>query len=162
MLELVIALAVGGIVVLLTHAVTVTLADAAERVVRSRVEMDSTANALRSLRQWLLMVEGGSSRFTGLPAEVSFTTWCVVPAGWLERCSLVIAPDTSGGLIARPSLGEEIVVLRGVPRRPFLYLTDPAHGGTWFERWGQGVTVPAALGIVTGQDTVILRLGSGS
>ena len=61
--------------------------------------------------------------------------------------------------VSKPSTGERIVLRRGFSVGTLRYLNTPAGGGQWFRVWGHGITAPLAVGVITDDDTMIVRIG---
>jgi prepilin-type N-terminal cleavage/methylation domain-containing protein len=165
LVEIVVALAVAGVVLLGARALLSGLADHAGRIsTYSRVN-ERDANAERLLRSLIGQLEVGTSdaaTFGGTEREATFTTWCDVPAGWQERCDVALVIDTLEArnvLLARFTSGRAVVLRDRFQRGSFRYLQDADAGGTWFRVWGTGVTTPLAIGVVLDRDTLILRIG---
>jgi prepilin-type N-terminal cleavage/methylation domain-containing protein len=166
LIELIVAITLSGIVLLGARALWESLAWSVDRL-RVEVAADArAANGERLLRSLVGRLEVGtdqSHEFAGDPQHVTFTTWCDVPSGWLERCeaALAIQPDSGGAeqLVVRLSTGEVIVVERGFSVGVLRYLNDPGGGGVWFRSWGHGITAPLAIGVITDRDTAIVRIG---
>lgn len=165
LIELLIALAIAGSVVMTARMLLEQLADDAERLVAHASETDSDANADRLLRELVLRLEVGTDsarRFAGDERAARFTSWCEVPRGWQERCTVTLALDFEGRdpvLAASLSTGELLVLQRGFRSASLRYLGDAARGGTWFRSWGESITAPLAIGVVLDADTLILRIG---
>lgn len=165
LIEVVVALAVGGVVILGAHALLAAVADGADRITHASVEADRIANGERLLRALLGRLEVGTDstrRFAGDEREARFTSWCDVPAGWLERCEVHIAVRTDGAggtLSVLLPTGIAVEVRRGVGPLSLRYLTNAAEGGRWVRTWGASLTAPLALGIVSDRDTMIVRIG---
>jgi hypothetical protein len=163
----VIALALGGVVLLGAHALVVALADEAQRLPEDAAVSDREANGERLLRALVGRLEVGTSQvaqFSGEPTTARFTTWCDTPAGWLERCNVVLAIDSLGpgerALVARfPDGGQTVLMRRGVQAGGLRYLNSAANGGEWFRTWGRGITAPIAIGVLLPHDTLIVRIG---
>src|SRR5688572_10408256 len=141
------------------------LADDAERLVAHAATNDTEANAARTLGDLVSNLEVGtadSRRFAGEERDARFTSWCDVPRGWQERCTVTLAIETQGPesvLVASLSTGELLVVRRDFSTAALRYLGDAARGGTWFRSWGESITAPLAIGVVLDADTLILRIG---
>jgi prepilin-type N-terminal cleavage/methylation domain-containing protein len=163
--EILVALAIAGTVVVTARMLLERLADDAERLVAHAATNDTEANAERTLRELVSRLEVGtddSRRFVGDERTTRFTSWCEVPRGWQERCTVTFAIDTEGPervLAASLSTGELLVLRRGFSNATLRYLGDAARGGTWFRSWGESITAPLAIGIVLDADTLILRIG---
>lgn len=159
------ALAIAGIVVVTARWLVEQLADDAEGLVAHAAVNDQEANAERTLRQLVSMLEVGTPearRFEGEERAVRFTSWCEVPRGWQERCVVTLAIDRQGSesvLAASLSTGELLVLRRGASNAVIRYLGDAARGGTWFRSWGESITAPLGIGIVLDADTLVLRIG---
>ena len=159
------ALAIAGTVVVTARLLVEQLADHATRLVGYAVTTNSDANAERTLRELVSRLEVGtdhSRRFAGEEGATRFTSWCDVPRGWQERCTVTLAIERQGSepvLVASLSTGELLMLRRAFSNAAFRYLGDAARGGTWFRSWGESVTAPLAIGIVLDADTLILRIG---
>ncbi len=165
LVEMLVALAIAGGVVMSARLALEALADNAHAVVEHATVSDTEANAERLLRRLISTLEVGTddaSRFAGDERTVRFTSWCDVPNGWQERCTVTLAIDQEGTeplLAASLSTGELFVMRRGFEAASLRYLGDAGGGGRWFRSWGEGITAPLAIGIVLDADTVILRIG---
>ena len=167
LVELVVALAVGGVAILGARSILATLADHADSIALVAAETDRIANGERMLRAIVgrLDISADSAAFAGDEHQMRFTSWCEVPSGWQERCKVTLAvipsatsSDTEVVAVVL-STGEVIALLARPPPMRFRYLLDPGHGGRWLERWGAGITAPVAVGIVNESDTLIVRIG---
>lgn len=165
LVEILVALAIAGTVIVTARMLLEQLADDAERLVAHAAANDTEANAERMLREVVSSLEVGtddSRRFAGDERVTRFTSWCEVPRGWQERCAVTLAIDTQGPepvLAASLSTGELLVLRRGFSNATLRYLGDAARGGTWFRSWGESITAPLAIGVVLDADTLILRIG---
>ena len=168
LIEVVVALALGGVVLLGARMLLGELADGERRMAESAAVVEADANGERLLRTLLGRLDMGASdqlRFGGTPNLVRFSSWCDVPSGWLERCGVELtieAKGDSGALVVRFNDGSEIPLRRGFRSGTLRYLNTPANGGEWFRSWGTGVTAPLALGIILDGDTLIVRIGERS
>ena len=167
LVELLVALMVGGVAILGARAVFASLADHADRVLEVAAISDREANGERTLRALVGDLDMGSTTattFGGDAHEARFTSWCSTPSGWKERCVIrlaVLPRDASDGssvVVVFPD-GQMLPLLAANAGMGLRYLRDATNGGTWFERWGTGITAPLAIGIVTDRDTLILRIG---
>jgi prepilin-type N-terminal cleavage/methylation domain-containing protein len=153
LLEVVVALAITGLVVLGAHAVMARLGDDAEHLAVTAARDDGEANADRLARDLLGRAEAppaGGPRFVGNDRTVRFTTRCDVPAGWQERCQGEIGIVEVNGVPTAGltlSTGEALVLRRGFGRATLRYLYDPAEGGTWVSQWSSSFSLPWAVGL---------------
>jgi prepilin-type N-terminal cleavage/methylation domain-containing protein len=168
LVELLVALVVGGVAILGARAVLAALGDHADRVSEAAASADRTANGERTLRALVGNLEIGTTpdaSFGGDEHQMQFTTSCPTPSGWQERCVvrvIALRPDSLAGrsiVVGILPTGEILPLLADVTGPRFRYLRDAGNGGTWFHSWGNGITAPVAIGIVTERDTLILRIG---
>jgi prepilin-type N-terminal cleavage/methylation domain-containing protein len=165
LIEILVALAVSGLVVLSARALMEAVDDAATRIGVRAESSDRTANAERLLRAVVGRLEVGtpaSGQFGGDERSAQFTSWCERPGGWLERCAvtLVLRPERGGTAVALElSTGETITVARGSGRAELRYLSDARGGGSWIRVWGSGITAPLAIAVFLERDTLLLRIG---
>jgi prepilin-type N-terminal cleavage/methylation domain-containing protein len=174
LLEVIVAMAVGSLVVLGARAMLVMVADGGDAAREAAIEADRAANAEAVLRRLLADLELGTDpamHFSGAPDEARFSTWCPVAGGWIERCRATLAIEATrdgAALVATLSAGggspdERLELRSGLDRAELLYLSDAARGGRWFRVWGEGITAPLAVGLVVDSagrtDTTILRIG---
>jgi hypothetical protein len=182
-----IALALGGMLLLGARALLENVADQEHRIAETAAAVDAEMNGERLLRALAGGLEVGtdeSAPFEGTPTNVQFSTWCDRPQGWQARCDVMLLVDTidvsrpdvsrlsdaaygatlrtahgSRVLVARFADGLTVPLLYGVRADAFRYLVSASSGGTWFRNWGRGITAPLAIGILRGCDTLIVRIG---
>lgn len=165
LLEVILALAIGGVVLVTARALVEELADQARRLARQTAVDDQRTNGERMLRALAGAVEVAtpeSGPFDGNADRVQFTTWCNAPAGWMERCAVTLAfVNVSGApaLVADLPTRGRVVLAQGFARGVFRYLMTAGAGGRWSARWGPGPRAPLALGVVLDTDTLIVRMG---
>jgi hypothetical protein len=166
--EVLVALVVGTIAIAGARSVLGALADHADRITDASREADRVANGERSLRALVGALDLGAmggATFSGNEREARFTSWCPTADGWQERCQVRLAIlqmdslDDAPTVAAILSSGEVLSAISGISDVRFAYLRDAAAGGTWVHTWGAGISVPLAIGIVTDQDTIIVRVG---
>lgn len=182
LVEIMVAIAIGGLVLMGARSLLEALADEEGHVAREAAIHDAHANGERLLRDLVGRMEVGTKEggsFEGDPGEASFTSWCDVPAGWQERCRVTIAIEGGAGsagsdgtgpaLVARLSGGRRVVLRTGFRAGELRYLNSAASGGQWFRQWGEGITAPLAIGVLLQRkssaiegfvvDTLIVRIG---
>lgn len=165
LVEVVVALAVGAMVVLAAHAMLGQAGDGAERIGLAAAEGDRDGNAETLARDMVARAEvryGAADPFVGAPNGARWTSWCEVPAGWLEPCraSLGVIQVAGRNVLALSLPHDQVVVVRrGFRAGELLYLRDMAGGGTWLREWRSAVAAPLAVGVVMDGDTLILRIG---
>ena len=169
LIELIVALALGAMILVGAHQVLGSLEDETHALAIRSADTETSANGLRLLRAVAGRVEVGTPEavaFAGTPIEARFTSWCEVPAGWLERCTVVLAVDTIRGaptLIAHIDNAPAIGLVPNASAGALRYLNSAANGGQWFRAWSTGVSAPLALGVIRSHaghaDTLIVRIG---
>jgi prepilin-type N-terminal cleavage/methylation domain-containing protein len=166
LLEVLVALLVGAIVLMACRALLVQLADGADATTRAARAEDLMANTEREIRALFGQVEVGDAPdrlFNGDARGLRFSSWCPMPAGWLERCRASVSLSQHGrdsvNLVAYLSTGDTLLVPAGTGAGAFIYLSDSHQERRWFRSWERGSTAPWAVGVVVGGDTTILRIG---
>jgi prepilin-type N-terminal cleavage/methylation domain-containing protein len=165
LIEVIVALAISGIVILGARAVLIQLADGTDRVVQAAADADREANAERVLRALVGRTEAGSDSipgFLGTEQIARFPTWCDVAAGWQERCHVTLAIVPLAGaqaLVVHFTDGEILPLRRGLQSGALRYLNDAGGGGVWLRSWENTITTPLALGLILDEDTLIVRIG---
>jgi prepilin-type N-terminal cleavage/methylation domain-containing protein len=174
LLEVMVALTIGGLVLLGARSLLEAVSDVAGQLTASTRAVDAVANADRLLHTLFARLEVGTPwarPFGGDDRTVRFTTWCDTSAGTLVPCDAAVGFDhqaDSTALIVcltpvspRASIGPGTVVLRrGIRSGTLRYVNTPAAGGQWFWRWGDAVVAPVAAAVIIDGDTTIVRIGA--
>lgn len=158
-LEIVVALAIAGIVLLTARQLALSVMQGAERVEHTATGADRDANGERVLRALIARMEvtDTSRLFAGDETSNVADSWCETRYGGLSRCrlSLRIARDTLW--MVQDSIAP--VGLLGVGTgAAFRYLADAHDGGTWIRHWGRSLTLPQAIVLIR-SDTSYFRIG---
>jgi prepilin-type N-terminal cleavage/methylation domain-containing protein len=165
LIEVMVALALSGIVLLAARALLEATADNASRITEAAAVVDGDANAERTMRALVGRLEVGTlpgTDFAGDSLTAHFTSWCDVPRGWQERCTVTLGferDSTGPALVARTSVGDVLRLRDGFHGGALRYLNDPSAGGSWIHTWGTGITAPMAIGVMIDADTLIVRIG---
>lgn len=165
LIEILVALMIGGIVLIGAHQILAALTDSARASETNAIALDRRANGedlLYRLTGALDIVTPGARPFFGTERIAEFSSWCEVPRGWLESCAVVVTIDTAGGrpaVSARLDDSARVVLLRGFTHGSLRYLENAENGGTWQRVWGRGVGAPLAIGIILDRDTLIVPIG---
>jgi prepilin-type N-terminal cleavage/methylation domain-containing protein len=152
LIELMLALALMGLVFLGMTLLLDQLVDARVRTVAEMDRANGAANGDRVLRSLLENVVAGDSTsiFVGSRDATTFATWCDAPGGWLERCSaelrVVVGEDSSWVDIVLGHV-QPVTALRLAGRLSLTYRAPTAP------------FTPAAFGLVTSTDTIVFRVG---
>lgn len=165
LVEMMVALVISAIVVLGARMLLEQLGDSALRTVAAATRTDREANGERLLRELAGRLEVGtdaSARFSGEPGIARFGSWCDVPSGWQERCTVALVVIPRGGrssLVATLASDDTVTLLVRDQPIALRYLDDSRAGGRWFTSWGAGITAPLAFAVISGGDTTIVRIG---
>lgn len=165
LIEVIVAMTISAMILVGARSMLGEVGDDALRITLDAEIQDRDANAERSFRALVSRIElgtGSGSEFAGDPSRASFSTWCDVPAGWVERCRATISVEGAEGklsIVARPSIGAPIVLRGGLRAGALRYLLSADGGGSWLTVWGAGITAPLAIGVIAGSDTLIVPIG---
>ena len=163
LIEVLVALALSAVVVLGTRELLEGMMGQTSSIARGTRAADSIANLDLTVHRIignLALVQGDAPSFDGDERSARFESWCMIAGGWQERCAvqLVADPDSSNGVrLLRPT-AEPIVVGSG-ERSTLRYLAEVGGGGHWVMQWQSSITPPLAIGVLTGTDTMVLRIG---
>ena len=166
LVELLAALAVLGLALAGGALLLDQLTDASGRIAHDRLVIARDNNGARLLRQLLrdAHLDGDTaSRFRGDPRSADFTTMCPSPLGWLERCRATIAVDqrTDSAAIIAELPGAAPLTLATHPGTAELrYFDAGVADSAWTRRWALSITMPTAIGVVLGSDTLVYPLGA--
>ena len=165
LVEVMVALALSGIVVLGARVIVEALGEMSARLRVLAAANDGEANAERLLRSLVERIETGTDAarpFRGADSSASFTTWCRVGGGWQERCRVDMAFTRIGaqrGFYLATSTGLELVLRPGLNSGEFRYLASARNGGVWYSEWRGELTPPLAVEVRIDADTLVLRIG---
>jgi hypothetical protein len=138
--EVTVALAIAGVVILAAHGIFTGVAGGARAVAVSREHLDRSANARRWLKATFLSLE---PPFEGRADRASFTSWQLEAGGWFAPRPIALLQD-GDRLVARgPGLALELG--RGVTGVAFDYLLDPGADSKWVREWISPVSAPLAV-----------------
>jgi prepilin-type N-terminal cleavage/methylation domain-containing protein len=165
LLELIVALSLGGLALALTVGVFSATADGVRAVDRSAAEWDRDENARRFLSQVFASAEVGTSTdggFQGEANETSFGTWLWVADGWTEpdRVTIRMEEDRLSGDTSSGSL----TLLDSVAALDIDYLSQLGANSPWLSAWRSATSVPLAVRlrvtrINTAVDTMLFWIG---
>jgi prepilin-type N-terminal cleavage/methylation domain-containing protein len=164
LLELLVAITLGGVTVLLAAASVTAALEGRGRLLAARDRLDARENAVRTLTEWLQAVDiglVGARPFDGRPDGLDCTVWQLMPGGWTERRTLRIAL-VDGRLVARTEDRAATFGTR-LDDVSFAYLGSFDRSAAWVSGWSSPVSAPAAIRIVTqaadGHVTLLLLVG---
>lgn len=100
---------------------------------------------------------------TGTTQRAEFDSWCAVPEGWEESCRVLLAvvADSTGHSELELRSTESTSTMRASTRDSLAlaYLIDASNGGLWRTSWARAWSLPLAVGVVDGSDTLIFPIG---
>ncbi|HXH81319.1 MAG TPA: prepilin-type N-terminal cleavage/methylation domain-containing protein [Candidatus Tectomicrobia bacterium] len=147
LLELLVALAIAGTVALLAHRMFAGVADGAAHVEEARRTLDREMNARRLLVELVASLEVGTTEASGFRGErerVSFTTWTLVPEGWLARRTVTLGARDSAFVVSGLT-DAPLALAQPITRVEFDYLLDPGATERWVQEWMSPVSAPVAI-----------------
>ena len=153
LVEVMVALAIGGVVVLCAERMFAAAADGGRALEQAREQLDRSANARRWLQATFLSLavgDSGSGPFDGNTDRLRFTAWQMTPGGWLEPRRIELSA-TDGRLMALVSPGELLPLAVGVNDLAFDYLLEPGAESRWVQQWISPVSAPLAVRIRLGR-----------
>jgi prepilin-type N-terminal cleavage/methylation domain-containing protein len=165
LLEVIVALSIGALVVMGARVLLEGLQTHTVRLVSVANTTNAAANAehvVRTLVGNLELAPNDSSSFEGDAREARFTSWCAVPEGWQERCTVHLAVESETGrvrMMATLSTGERLTLRDSAGAAVFRYLGTGAEGGRWFVTWKHSLMPPLAIGLISDADTMVARVG---
>lgn len=147
LLELMLALVIGGLLVLTAARLFAVAADTGAALRRARQRTDHDANA----REWLTTALGslevgaaGTTGFQGDSARMTFSAWVPTAAGWMERRSVALA--FANGRLTGSAEGT-VVLADSLRAGAFDYQSEYGDGTTWLAGWQSPVSAPIAVRI---------------
>jgi len=158
LIEVLLALALGGLVVLTAQRVFAGVTDGARRLSEAQEALDRRANARRLLVALVGSLDIGtpqSGGFDGRPDQVTFSTWAASAEGWPQRRTVTFRLEARA--VVAEGLGPvAIVVADTVPRLDIDYLLDYGADAVWVRSWQSPVSAPVALRLRIARDTGVV------
>ena len=169
LVEIVVAVALTGIVVTLAAEMFRAVEAGARQVEWHRAALDQRVNASRWLGRTLGNLEVGTSgvsSFRGAPDAIRCTTWVPSPLGWLERTDIHLRFGDSTVTVSFAS-GGAVTLWREVASMHIDYLLVPGSESGWVDRWESPVSAPVAIRLRLARadgsatvDTLLFAIGS--
>ena len=146
LIEVLVAVALTGLVALLAHRLLTVTTGATRALEAARRQHQAQALGQRWLRLAFgsLATGGPAGAFDGRPGQVEFSAWVPVVEGWteLQRFTLAARQDT---LTARVAGAPPIVLADSVEGVAFDYLLEPGADTRWSTTWQSPVSAPLAV-----------------
>ena len=134
LIEVMVAMAIAGVVIVAAHRIFTGVADGAKAVAAAR------ENARRWLKATLLSLE---PPFEGRMNRVSFTSWQLVPGGWFELRPTQLLQEA--GRFVGSTGAVPLQLADGVTDVAFDYLLEPGADAKWVREWTSPVSAPLAV-----------------
>ncbi len=147
LVELMVALAIAGLVVLTAHRLFAAAGDAGRTLRAAREALDRQSNARRWLAATFLSLDVGrdsAGSFEGRPDHVVFSAWELTSDGWFER-RRVSLDKVGQRLVAHALPGEPITLVDSIASLDFDYLLEPGAESRWVRVWVSPVSAPLAV-----------------
>lgn len=147
LIEVLVALAIAGIVVLFAHRLFAAAGDAGRALRDARTALDRDANARRWLAATFVSLEVGLDSvggFAGRPGHMEFSTWQLTADGWFERRRVALGL-TEDRLVADLRPGVALILADSVASVTFDYLLEPGAESRWVREWVSPVSAPIAV-----------------
>ena len=163
LIEVMVALMIGGMAVAGAAALLDALGNRAEAIERAGIGVDRDANAERLLRGLVANLDLSSDSTPSFVGDINaarFRAWCESPAGWLAHCTVHLSLERRGDLASLrlqvdnpgPSVIELGHDLRGA-RFGYLFSVDDVL--TWTDR-ASHLVPPLAVALIVERDTLLL------
>ncbi|MDZ4862402.1 MAG: prepilin-type N-terminal cleavage/methylation domain-containing protein [Gemmatimonadota bacterium] len=147
LVEIMVATALTGIVVMLVGEIYRAVASGARQVEVHRAALDRRMNASRWLGRALGNLElgtPGTAPFRGESNGARFTAWLPTAHGWLEQSDLHLSLVDSA-VSVRLGSGGSFKLWVAVSEVHIDYLLVPGAESGWVDRWESPVSAPVAI-----------------
>ncbi len=147
LVELMVALAIAGLVVLTAQRLFAAAGDAGRTLCVAREALDRQSNARRWLAATFLSLDVGSDSagsFEGRRDHVVFSAWELTPDGWFERRRVSLG-QAGPHLVAQALPGEPITLADSITSVDLDYLLEPGAESRWVREWVSPVSAPLAV-----------------
>jgi len=169
LVEVMVALVIGGMVVAGAAALLSALGNRAQAIERAAARADQDANGERLLRTLVANLQFGAGTttpsFVGDLSSASFRSWCETPAGWLDHCTVRLAFEPQGGkavlrLQLRGAYSTTLDLRTGFQKGRLRYLQEVDRRLSWIDTWSERIT-PRGLAVIIDGDTLLVPVGAG-
>lgn len=168
LIEVMVALVIGGMVVAGAAALFTALSGRADALKQASLAAETDANAERLVRALVANLElrrdSTTLSLAGNQDSARFHSWCETAMEWLDRCDIRLSFDRSAApalkLSVRGPDSVDVQLASGFRTGYLRYLNVIDHRLTWRSSWDQH-TLPRALTVVLDADTLLLPLPIG-
>jgi prepilin-type N-terminal cleavage/methylation domain-containing protein len=163
LVELMAAIAIAGLVLLGALLLLGGVTDSVHRIEDDATSVTAAGTTTRRLHQLLndaTATDDTTKRFEGDQLGFAFWSRCAQAQGWMASCAVTVElVDTARGTAFHVSFANgQAQTLRRYDRPARLRYFDADHEA-WRTAWNASATIPAALEVVVGTDTMIYSLG---
>lgn len=164
LLEVVVALALAGLVALLVQRLFQATAETSQSLRAAAEGLSQEGNGRRVIETLLgsLHVSSSETEFRGGPTRIEFAAWSRQPDGWLQRGRRAVF--ASGGALVAETDGQTLVLLRDVRRLQVDYLLSPGANEAWARSWQSPSSAPIAIRLrlerSASVDTMLVLVGA--
>ena len=147
LIEVLVALAIGALVVLLAHQLFATVVNRGRTLLAARQSLDRTMNARRWLAATFLSLDVGmesAGGFDGRVDRMAFAAWQRTADGWFERRRITLARE-GDRLVAAVTPGAPVALMDDVDDVAFDYLLEPGAEARWVREWVSPISAPIAV-----------------
>lgn len=156
--ELLVALAISGVVVAGSVMALRTIVQSEQTLDRAHAAIANRRNNLRSV-QTLASLAFAGSKEKGTDSTFAFKSFCDLPEGWRSACDIRILRITTGSaptsLLMTSSTNDSIRI--GTNATVLRYLANAANGGTWRNEWYDTDRLPLGIAFIDASDTLFIR-----
>ncbi len=147
LLEIIVALAIAGLLVLAVHGLFGVAIEQSRRIERARSEFDRRENAMRWLTEAFASVDVGRVEpgpFVGNPDDAEFTCRPLTGSGWHEPTRVTLRLVNRELLAGLPD-GHAITLADSIGGVELDYLIESGETAPWLRRWASEVNAPLAV-----------------
>ena len=169
LIEVTVALVIGGMALVAAAALFNGLARRAEGVERAGRRADRDANSERLLRTLFenidLRGDSTSPPVSGDQRSIRFRAWCDEGRGSFAPCGVRLSIQQDAGLsfLQLELSGADtstLVLRRGFREGRLRYLLNAREGGQWTDVWPR-LVAPTAIALIIERDTLLLPVWGG-
>jgi hypothetical protein len=167
LLEIVLAIGIVAVVVTMAGVVMHTLGKGHTTLTQATHAHDREMNGWRMLRGLAARAElrvTGEDRFQGSENGMDLPTWCPSAGGWMERCLTSVFLGSAAGhermrVVVGNGTAFDVPLVDSGAGPEFRFIRVSPDRLDWAPRWSSTSTLPSAVAIVSGRDTIVLRIG---
>ena len=170
LIEVTVALVIGGMALVAAAALFNGLARRAEGVERAGRRADRDANSERLLRTLFenidLRGDSTSPPVSGDQRSIRFRAWCDEGRGSFAPCGVRLSIQQDAGLsfLQLELAGADsstLVLRRGFREGRLRYLLYAREGSRWIDAWPARLVAPTAIAVIIERDTLLLPVWGG-